>query len=206
MIVSCIIFAFGVKTVMIILASASPRRKDILSELGVPFTVITADTNENCDECDPCLFVKELAERKGMAVYQKLSSEQSDAIIISADTVVYCDGKILGKPRDEADAIRMISSLSGKEHSVISGVAITIGGKPASIACSTRVRVRDIPKEKIEEYVATGESMDKAGAYAIQGRFSVWIDSIDGCYFNVVGLPVSALNKLYFDVTGKYII
>jgi len=190
---------------MIILASASPRRRDILSELGVPFTVITADTDENCAETDPCLFVRELAERKGMAVYKKLSSEQ-DAVIISADTVVYCDGKILGKPRDEADAIRMINNLSGKEHSVISGVAITVGGKSVSTACVTRVRVCDIPQEKIIEYVKTGEPMDKAGAYAIQGRFSVWIDSIDGCYFNVVGLPVSVLNKLYFETVGQYLI
>ena len=194
---------------MIILASASPRRRDILSELGVPFTVITANTDENCSESDPHAFVRELAERKGKAVLEKLKAEQAqvqDAIIISADTVVYCDGEILGKPRDEADAIRMISNLSGKEHSVISGVAITLGEKTLSAACETRVRVTDIPGEKIAEYVATGEPMDKAGAYAIQGRFSVWIDSIDGCYFNVVGLPVSALNKLYFEATGNYLI
>lgn len=190
---------------MIILASASPRRKDILSELGVSFTVITADTDENCAQSDPCMFVRELAERKGMAVYKKLSAEQ-DAVIISADTVVYCDGEILGKPKDEADAVRMITNLSGKEHSVISGVAITVGEKTVSAACVTRVRVSDIPPQKIAEYVATGEPMDKAGAYAIQGRFSVWIDSIDGCYFNVVGLPTSTLNKLYFETTGKYLI
>ena len=190
---------------MIILASASPRRKDILTELGVPFTVITADTDESCAESDPCLFVRELAERKGMAVYNKLTDSR-DAVIISADTVVYCNGEILGKPRDEADAIRMISDLSGKEHSVISGVAITVDGRSVSAACVTRVRVSDIPSDKIAEYVATGEPMDKAGAYAIQGRFSVWIDSIDGCYFNVVGLPTSTLNKLYFETVGKYLI
>ena len=194
---------------MIILASASPRRRDILSELGVSFTVICANTDENCKESDPCLFVRELAERKGKAVYEQLKAEQNcpeDAVIISADTVVYCDGEILGKPRDEADAIRMITNLSGKEHSVISGVAITVNGTTQSAACVTRVRVCDIPSEKISEYVATGEPIDKAGAYAIQGRFSVWIDSIDGCYFNVVGLPVNVLNRLYFEVTGKYLI
>ena len=194
---------------MIILASASPRRKDILSELGVKFTVVTADTDESCNECDPCLFVRELAKRKGKAVYDKLICEgkdMRDAIVISADTVVYCDGEILGKPRDEADAVRMITKLSGKAHSVVSGVAITVNGESTSAACTTLVKVCHIPEEKIHEYVATGESIDKAGAYAIQGRFSVWIDSIDGCYFNVVGLPVSTLNKLFYEVTGKYII
>ena len=192
-----------------ILASASPRRKEILQNLGLCFEVITSDADETCDITDPAALTRELSKRKGKAVRDALVSGGAlgdDVVIIASDTVVCCDGEILGKPRDEADAIRMISSLSGKEHSVISGVAITVGGKSTSVACSTRVRVRDIPMEKIEEYVATGEPMDKAGAYAIQGRFSVWIDSIDGCYFNVVGLPVSALNKLYFDVTGKYII
>lgn len=194
---------------MIILASASPRRKDILSELGVPFTVITANTDESCTESDPHAFVRELAGRKGQAVRDMLLERNEldrDSLIISADTVVYCNGEILGKPSDAADAVRMITALSGKEHSVISGVAITAGEKTVSAACETRVRVTDIPKEKIEEYVATGEPMDKAGAYAIQGRFSAWIDSIDGCYFNVVGLPTNLLNKLYFEVTGKYII
>ena len=194
---------------MIILASASPRRRDILTELGVDFTVITENTDENCSERDPHAYVRELAERKGKAVRDKLcraQSEVQDAIIISADTVVYAGGEILGKPSDEADAVRMITSLSGKAHSVISGVAITCGDKTVSAACETRVRVTDIPSEKIAEYVATGEPMDKAGAYAIQGRFSAWISSIDGCYFNVVGLPVNVLNSLYLEVTGKYII
>ena len=196
---------------MIVLASASPRRRDILSELGVDFTVICADTDESCNETSPQKFTEELAARKGRAVYEKMcatlgKSEADSAIIISADTVVSCDGRILGKPQSFYDAVDMITALSGKAHSVVSGIGITVGGITKTASDTTAVRVDDIPKEKIIEYVNSGESMDKAGAYAIQGKFSVWINGIEGCYFNVVGLPINALNKLFFECTGKYLI
>ena len=196
---------------MIVLASASPRRKDILTELGITFTVVCADTDEYSTQTSPRLFTEELAAKKGMAVYQKLlrtygAEEASSAIIISADTVVCCDGKILGKPRDNGDAERMIKAISGREHTVVSGIAITVNGRTKTASDVTSVCVDDIPDQKIKEYVSTGESLDKAGAYAIQGRFSAWIKSINGCYFNVVGLPINCLNKLYFDCTGSYLI
>ncbi len=196
---------------MIVLASASPRRRDILSELGVDFKIITSDTDESSDEKNPERLTEELARRKGLAVYEKLLREPCEgvdaknAIIISADTLVACDGKILGKPENEEDALNMLRMLCGREHSVSSGVAITIGGVTRSAVCTTRVFVEDVPHERLVEYVKSGEPMDKAGAYAIQGGFSLWIKKIDGCYFNVVGLPINTLAKLYFECTGEYL-
>ena len=196
---------------MIVLASASPRRKDILSDLGVDFTVICANADENSTETSPQKLTEELAARKGLAVYQKmcqtLGKEAADsAIIISADTVVCCENKILGKPHDFDEAVGMIKAISGRSHTVVSGVCITIGGTTKTASDTTIVKLDTISEEKIIEYVNSGESMDKAGAYAIQGKFSVWINGIEGCYFNVVGLPINTLNKLFFDCTGKYLI
>lgn len=195
---------------MIVLASASPRRRDILLELGVNFSILTADTDESCDLVDPRALTRELAERKGLAVYELLKAGEGsfseEPVIISADTVVYADGEILGKPRDEEDAVRMLKKLSGGTHTVVSGVAVTVNGVSRSAASVTEVRVDDIPESELIRYAKSGEPMDKAGAYAIQGRFSPWIRSIDGCYFNVVGLPVNCLNKLFFECTGKYLV
>lgn len=192
---------------MIILASASPRRKEILEGLGVDIEVLTAPTDEDSDITDPVALTRELAQRKGRAVYElMLASGRDDAesaVIISADTVVCCEGEILGKPRDRADAIRMIRLLSGRDHTVVSGVAVTLGGLTKSDACVTTVRVEEIPEGEIERYVDSGEPMDKAGAYGIQGRFSAFVKGIDGCYFSVVGLPVNTLSRLYFEVTGE---
>lgn len=192
---------------MIILASASPRRKEILEGLGVDIEVLTAPTDEDSDITDPVALTRELAQRKGRAVYElMLASGRDDAesaVIISADTVVCCEGEILGKPRDRADAIRMIRLLSGRDHTVVSGVAVTLGGVTKSDASVTTVRVEEIPESEIERYVDSGEPMDKAGAYGIQGRFSAFVKGIDGCYFSVVGLPVNTLSRLYFEVTGE---
>ena len=196
---------------MIILASASPRRKEILSSLGVDFTVLTADTDESSDITDPRELTEELSARKGQAVYGLLKKEYSDkqlkeAVIISADTVVCANGKILGKPRDASDAEQMLRSIAGSSHTVVSGVAITIDGITKSASCVTTVKVDDIPEEELVRYANSGEPLDKAGAYAIQGGFSPWISSIEGCYFNVVGLPVNCLNKLFYECTGRYLI
>jgi septum formation protein len=192
---------------MIILASASPRRKEILSELGVDFSVVVADTDESSDIRDPVALTEELARRKGLAVYERLKKsgeyDAYSAIIISADTVVCRDGEILGKPRDREDAIAMLTSLSGRAHTVVSGVAVTVRGVARSASSVTTVRVQDISPSEIEKYVDSGEPMDKAGAYGIQGRFSVFVEGIDGCYFGVVGLPVNTLSNLYFEVTGE---
>ena len=192
---------------MIILASASPRRKEILSELGVDFRVVVADTDESSDISDPVELTRELARRKGLAVYEKLLQsgeyDAESAIIISADTVVCRDGEILGKPRDRADAVAMLTSLSGRSHTVVSGVAVTVRGVTRTDASVTTVRVQEIPREEIERYVDSGEPMDKAGAYGIQGRFSAFVEGIDGCYFGVVGLPVNTLSNLYLEATGE---
>ena len=195
---------------MIILASASPRRKEILSTLGVDFSVVTADTDESSDISDPRALTEELAARKGRAVWAKLASESPEtakaSVIISADTVVYADGEILGKPRDTAHALSMLRSLSGASHSVISGVAVTVDGVTKSASCVTGVNVDPIPDSELVAYAESDEPRDKAGAYAIQGHFSVWIHSIEGCYFNVVGLPVNCLNKLFYECTGEYLV
>lgn len=195
---------------MIILASASPRRKEILSALGVDFSVVTADTDESSDISDPQALTEELAARKGRAVRKRLCAESPEladnAVIISADTVVYAGGEILGKPRNTEHALSMLRSLSGASHSVISGVAVTVGGVTKSASCVTTVNVDEIPEDELKAYAESDEPRDKAGAYAIQGRFSVWIRSIEGCYFNVVGLPVNLLNKLYYDCTGEYLV
>jgi len=195
---------------MIILASNSPRRREILSDLGVDFRVLPADTDESCDITDPALFAEELALRKGQAAYSALLASEGEeaakeAIIISADTVVAAEGEILGKPRDEADAKRMLSLLSGRTHHVITGIGVTAHGVTHVSHSDTKVTVDSIPDSEIDRYVASGDPRDKAGAYGIQSGFSRWVKGIDGCYFGVVGLPVNALNKLYFEVTGKYL-
>ena len=144
---------------------------------------------------------KELAKRKGQAVYEKVKDK--GAVIISADTIVVCDGNILGKPQSREDAINTISMLSGREHSVITGIGITVNGVTHTAHSETLVFVDDIPLCEIERYVDTGDCMDKAGAYGIQGAFSRWVKGINGCYFGVVGLPVNCLASLYKEVTGK---
>ena len=190
----------------IYLASASPRRKDILKEMGAEFSVLTVDTDESCDERDPRLLTTELAARKGRAVLELLrqNGEDEGAIVISADTVVFCEGEILGKPSDEDDAKRMLSLLSGRTHSVATGVAVTYEGVTYTDCSVTDVFVDEIPSDQIEKYIRSGEPFDKAGGYGIQGSFSRWIGGINGCYFGVVGLPVSCLSRLFYKVVGAY--
>lgn len=181
-----------------ILASASPRRKEILENLGLKFSVITSDADESSDITDPEALTKELAKRKGLAVYELLlkKGELTDTVIISADTVVYCDGEILGKPHDKNDAERMIRMLSGKAHTVTSGVALIYNGKTYSAAATTKVFFDELDENFINDYINSDEPYDKAGSYAIQGKAAPVISKIDGCYFNVVGLPVNCLCRL----------
>lgn len=192
----------------IILASASPRRKEILTCLGRDFTVLSAEADETCSLSDPAAYATELSRRKALAVAEKLrreGRETGDTLIIAADTVVAANGEILGKPRDRQDAYRMLSSISGKDHRVITGVCLIYGDKIASDYCDTAVSVAQIPEEEIWKYVQTGDCFDKAGAYGIQGQFSKWVIGIKGCYFNVVGLPTHTLSKLFYEMTGEYI-
>lgn len=180
----------------IILASKSPRRKEILENLELDFEIITADTNEDSQISDPQKLVEELAFRKADAVKNLLISENkysSDLAIIGCDTVVANGDDILGKPKDRKDAVLMLKSLSGKKHRVISGLAILKGEKTFVSNEVTEVLFDNLSEEEIENYVKTGESDDKAGGYAVQGLASKFIKGINGCYFNVVGLPVNLL-------------
>ena len=181
----------------VILASKSPRRREILAMLGVPFSVLSADADETSAEHDPALLVRELSLRKGRAARELLRARgewDAETLIIAADTVVAVENEILGKPRDDADAARMLSLLSGKTHSVFSGVALFEGEREEAQSEETKVVFAPLSEDEIAHYVASGEPRDKAGAYAVQGHASVFIEKIDGCFFNVVGLPV---HKLY---------
>ncbi len=176
----------------IVLASKSPRRREILENLNVSFEIITADTDESSDITDGKALAEELSFRKAYAVWQTLNSTK-DTLVIGCDTIVCCDGKILGKPKNREDAVRMLKSLSGKKHSVISGLTLLYGDKKYICSETTYVLFDDMTDEQINNYVSSGECDDKAGAYAIQGGAARYINGIEGCYFNVVGLPVNRL-------------
>ena len=179
----------------IILASKSPRRKEILETLGLNFEIIVADADESSDIQNPDELVMTLAARKGRAVLQKIGDGANDSLIIACDTLVYASGEFLGKPRDRSDAERMIRKLSGKAHSVVSGIYLYYNGRETGAAASTKVIFDELTDNDIEAYLNTSEPYDKAGAYAIQGRASAYISGIEGDYFNVVGLPVNLLCK-----------
>ena len=189
-----------------ILASKSPRRREILENLGISFEIVTADTDETSEERDPSRLVELLSARKGEAVWSRLLAEGrdlSETVVIASDTVVSVDGEILGKPRDEADAKRMLRKLSGRRHEVISGLALIGYGKCGTAHEVTEVEFDEMDEETIDFYVREAKPYDKAGAYAIQGLASAWIKGIHGCYFNVVGLPVHRLNCLYEQLFGE---
>jgi len=182
-----------------ILASKSPRRREILSDLGLQFDIVTADTDESCDITNPKLLVEELALRKGRAVADSLDC---DTIIIASDTVVACNGEILGKPCDRDDAKRMLDMLSGTKHQVIIGIALISKEKEVVSSEVTQV-IFDVMSDSDKEiYLNSNEPYDKAGAYAIQGLASMWIKGIEGDYFNVVGLPVKLLHDLLLKEFG----
>lgn len=194
----------------IILASASPRRREILNAVGIDFEVVKSDADESVvsKELDPSMYVQELALLKATDAAGKLKAKnKKDMLIISADTVVVSDGKILGKPVDEEDAERILESLSGKTHTVITGICVTRLNDAFSVcrSVSTKVRFRNLSKDEIRRYISTKEPMDKAGAYGIQGRGALLTDGIEGDYFNVVGLPVSNLCELLRTEFGYYI-
>lgn len=182
-----------------ILASASPRRKEILSNIGLEFSVVVSDVNEESDLSSPAELCRELAERKGKAVAKLLEEAgklDGDTVIISADTLVHCDGEILGKPSSYEDAERMLKLLSGRSHTVVSGVALTWRGKTVSDASLTEVEFDVMSDEFIKSYIDSGDCFDKAGGYAIQGVVGSQVRKINGCYFGVVGLPTNCLYRL----------
>ena len=182
----------------IVLASASPRRKELLEQIGIEFEIAVSKGEEKYNSTVPEEIVKELALGKAENVAADLVNARRDLVIIGADTIVVQDGEILGKPEDEEHAFRMLQSLRGREHQVYTGVALleyTEDGtkRVVSHAEETKVFVHAMEDEEIRRYISTGEPMDKAGAYGIQGRFAAYIDRIEGDYYNVVGLPVAYL-------------
>lgn len=172
----------------IILASASPRRRELLTLAGVEYEVIPSECQEVLpDEITPHEAVKELARQKAEDVFKR----RSDCMIIAADTVVALGNTILGKPKDEEDAFNMLTSLSGKKHTVYTGVCIKTKEKTDIFYAATDVEFYELSEKEIRNYIATGEPTDKAGAYGIQGKGFVLVKGIHGDYFNVVGLPLA---------------
>lgn len=180
----------------LVLASCSPRRTEILEAIGWPFEVVAPGIDETrLAEEDALAYVRRLAQKKAEVVAQKLNGR----LVLGADTVVVVDGEVLGQPRDAGDARRMLRLLSGKWHEVLTGVALVRAGELACCLVDyqiTRVLFAELSGEEIDCYVESGEPMDKAGAYAIQGKAAPLIEEIRGDYFNIVGLPVRLVYKL----------
>ena len=177
----------------IILASGSPRRKSLLGSIGLEFEVYCPDIDETYHDGEtPAEYTLRLAESKAMAG----AREYPGCVIIAADTIVVTDGEILGKPSNREDAVRMLGMLSGREHEVITGVAVSSGGIVHARAVHTLVKFRELSGREISAYVSTGECDDKAGAYAVQGKGSLLVEGIHGDYYNVVGLPLCTLGEM----------
>jgi len=185
---------------MLVLASASPRRSELLTQAGYRFRVHPAHIPEDpLPGEDPIVYVTRLAREKAEAVFRQLttaSPKPEEIAVLGADTTVTIDNTILGKPADAADAARMLRLLSGRTHRVITGVALVTAAGVEVAAEATAVRFLTLSDAEIADYVAGGEPMDKAGAYAIQGRAARWIPRIEGCYFNVMGLPLALVSSL----------
>lgn len=176
----------------VILASASPRRRELLTQIGIDFEVQVSDVEEHITATVPCEVVQELSRQKAEAVMAVCGERDAQTLVIGADTVVACGGEILGKPKDAKDAARMLRLLSGRSHEVYIGVTFVYdeGRKTFSFYECTKVYFAPMTETEIADYVATGDPMDKAGAYGIQGFCARYITGIEGDYNNVVGLPV----------------
>lgn len=187
--------------VKIILASASARRKELLERIVEEFSVIVSDFDEEAvlfnGDCGE--YVKILAEGKALAVSKKIDKE---SIVIGSDTIVAIDNKILGKPKSREDAFCMLKKLSGREHQVYSGIAVVDvkNNRVLSDFVCTKVKFSQLSEKQIKDYVDSGEPMDKAGAYGIQGKAGVFVEKIDGCYYSVVGLPLNKLNSMLEEI------
>lgn len=190
----------------IILASASPRRKEILENVNVKFTVVASNIDEVILDNEP---PKELVMRLAFEKCMDVAKKNEDALVIGADTIVVMDDQILGKPKNEEDAYNMIELLSNKKHQVITGISLinlSLDKKVIDYVVS-EVTFKDLSKETIRDYINTKESLDKAGAYGIQGYGSLLVESISGDYFNIVGLPISRISDLlkeHFNVNLFY--
>ena len=178
----------------IILASQSPRRRELLERMGLsPFEIVPARGEERADPAlSPARLVEVLSRQKAAEV----AAARPEALVIAADTVVSIDGLVLGKPRSEAEAAQMLARLSGREHTVYTGVTVRLGDRADTQHEAAAVRFRPLSEADIARYVATGEPMDKAGAYGIQGYGAMLVEGIDGDYYNVMGLPVCRLARM----------
>lgn len=186
----------------LILASASPRRREILSSLGINYEVLVSDADENCELTDPGARVEHIASAKCRGAMDALGDIPSNTMILAADTLVVCEKVFLGKPRDAEDASRMLSMLSGRSHMVITAIAVYYDGRIVTAHETTEVEFCDMSDKDIENYILTEEPYGKAGAYAIQGHASRYIKGIKGDYFNVVGLPVHLMFQTVRDLFG----
>ena len=195
---------------IIVLASGSPRRKELLAKTGLKFSVVVSGGEEKAETSDPAETVEKLSLDKASAVADLLQAEKEPQLIIGADTVVACDGEILGKPSDWEDAFRMLWKLQGQTHQVYTGVTLLLKKKHTwqahTFSEKTDVQFYPVSREELLAYIETGEPMDKAGSYGIQGGFGIYVKGICGDYNNVVGLPVGRLvyelKKLGIDIRG----
>ena len=186
----------------LILASASPRRRELLTQAGYIFDIEAADIDETpCANEQPGAYVERLAAEKAKAILEKHAEFHGRLVVLGADTTVVCDGEILGKPTDAEDAKRMLRRLSGRTHQVLTGIAAATRQGVVSAVESTEVVFSNIREAELERYCATREPLDKAGAYGIQGYAARWIPRIEGDYFNVMGLPIARVVELLRDVT-----
>lgn len=183
----------------LILASQSPRRKELMGLFHIPFSVLVADIDETMD---PALPAYDEVARVSRLKAEAIPRKDCD-IVVAADTIVVCDNKILGKPKDEADAFRMLKLLSGKDHQVMTGLAVLREGKATVCTEVTDVHFRELTDREILSYIHTGEPMDKAGAYGIQGGAALFVEKLVGDYYNVMGLPVCRLGQLLKTVAPE---
>ena len=188
----------GSQNFRLILASGSPRRRELLTQMGYSFEIQVPDVDENVDGHVRDV-VAILSRRKAEAV----AATRAEGVVIASDTLVSLDGAALGKPRDAADAHRMLAALSGRTHEVFTGVTIidAASGRSETRAVRTGVRFRELSESEIDQYIATGEPMDKAGAYAIQGGAHGFVEGFDGSYENVIGFPVDDIREMLKDFT-----
>ena len=176
----------------LILASASPRRKELMGLFRVPFLIRAADIDETMDpEATPCSEVGRVSRLKALA-----TAREAGDVVVAADTIVVCQGKVLGKPRSEAEAAEMLRLLSGRDHQVMTGVTVLRGERCETVTEVTDIHFRPLSEREIAAYVATGEPMDKAGAYGIQGGAALFCSHMVGDYYNVMGLPVCRLGEM----------
>jgi len=184
---------------LLILASNSPRRRELLEQAGIPYVSEPADVDESVLPGEaPGAYALRLALEKA----QSTAGRHSEGLVLGADTIVVVDGDIMGKPASKEDAVRMLARLSGRSHVVMTGVALLDAATSRAVTGleETSVRFREVSPDEIEDYASTGEPMDKAGAYGIQGRASVFVEGISGCFFNVVGLPLARVWKMMREI------